>query len=94
VTVLFSLFYYLAPNRESPRWHWVSIGGVVGTLIWLAASAGFAFYVDEFGNYEKTYGPVGGVIVLLLWLYLTSLSVLLGGELNSEIERQAEARNA
>jgi membrane protein len=91
VSLLFSLYYYFAPNRESPQWHWVSVGGIVGMLIWLAASAGFAVYVNEFGNYERTYGPVAGVIILLLWLYLTSISVLVGGELNSEIERQAES---
>lgn len=92
VSVLFSLFYYLGPKRESPRWQWVTVGGVAGTIIWLIASAGFALYVTQFGNYERTYGPVAGVIILLLWLFLTSISVLVGGELNAEIERQAEAR--
>jgi membrane protein len=92
VTVLFSLYYYLGPKRESPKWTWVSAGGVLGTLIWIAASVAFGVYVAEFGQYGKTYGPAAGVIVLILWLYLTSLSVLIGGELNAELERQAERR--
>ena len=92
VTVLFSLYYYLGPKRESPKWTWVSAGGVVGMLIWIAASLAFGLYVAEYGKYGKTYGPAAGVIVLILWLYLTSLSVLIGGELNAELERQGERR--
>ena len=92
VIVLFSTYYYLAPKRESPRWTWVSAGGVVGALLWILASLGFAFYVNEFGSYGKTYGAAAGIVVLIFWLFITSLSVLIGGELNSEIERQAERR--
>ena len=92
VTVLFAFFYFLAPNRPSPRWQWVSPGGVLGTLVWLAASAGFSVYVRDFGSYAQTYGSLAGVIVLILWLWLTALAVLLGGELNAEMERQAAIR--
>lgn len=93
VMVLFSVFYYLGPNRDSPRWTWVSAGGVLGTLLWLGTSAAFGIYVENFGSYGETYGTMAGVVVLILWLFLTSVSVLIGGELNAELERQA-AREA
>jgi membrane protein len=92
VIVLFSVFYYLAPNRDQPSWRWVSPGGIVGAAIWIAGSVLFGLYVTTFNSYGKTYGPLGGVIVLILWLYLSSLAVLVGGELNAELERQAVAR--
>jgi membrane protein len=90
VMVLFSFYYYLAPNRESPRWQWVSAGGVLGGLLWITLSLGFGWYVSNFNSYGKTYGPLAGVIVLVLWLYLSSIAVLIGGELNAELERQAQ----
>lgn len=90
VMVLFSIFYYLGPNRpERPSWQWVSLGGVVGAILWIVASVGFGFYAKNFGNYGKTYGTLSGVIILIFWLYLSALSVLIGGELNAETERQA-----
>jgi membrane protein len=92
VIVMFSLFYYLAPNRKRPTWQWVSVGGIVGAALWIVGSVVFAVYVSTFNNYGKTYGPLAGVIVLVFWLYLSSLSVLIGGELNAELEREASAR--
>ncbi len=88
---LFATIYYLAPNRDTPRWVWVSPGGILAGAIWLVASLGFSFYVKSFGTYAETYGPIAGVVVLLLWLYLTALAVVLGGELNAELERQSAA---
>ncbi|HEX2762734.1 MAG TPA: YihY/virulence factor BrkB family protein [Allosphingosinicella sp.] len=83
-----------APNRPDAPWVWISPGSAAATLGWLAASLGFGLYVSHFGNYNATYGSLGGVVVFLTWLYLSAYIVLMGGELNSELERQQAAASA
>lgn len=80
--------YRYAPNRPDAPWMWISPGSAAATLLWLAASLGFGAYVSNFGNYNATYGSLGGVVVFLTWLYLSGYIVLMGGEMNSELERQ------
>jgi membrane protein len=83
-----AVLYRVAPDRDAPKLRWVSLGSVVVTVVWALVSLGFSFYVDNFGSYDKTYGAIAGVIVLMLWLYLTCYLVLLGAEINSEAEHQ------
>jgi membrane protein len=83
-----AVLYRVAPDRDAPRLSWVSLGAVVVTVIWALVSLGFSFYVSNFGSYDKTYGAIAGVIVLMLWLYLTCYLVLLGAEINAEAEHQ------
>jgi membrane protein len=88
MTVALAVLYRVAPDRDDPEFKWVSIGAVVATVLWLIASLGFSLYVDNFGSYNKTYGALAGVVVLLLWLWLTMYVVLLGAEINAEAEQQ------
>ncbi len=83
-----AVLYRVAPDRDAPQFRWVSLGSVIVTVIWVVVSVGFSIYVDNFGSYDKTYGAIAGVIVLMLWLYLTCFLVLLGAEINSEAEHQ------
>jgi membrane protein len=80
--------YRYAPDRDKPKWSWSSPGSVVATVLWVLASVGFSIYVNAFGNYNKTYGALAGVIILMFWLYLTAFVVLVGAELNTEMELQ------
>jgi membrane protein len=83
-----AVLYRVAADRDAPRFTWVSLGAVIVTVMWALVSVGFSIYVDRFGSYDKTYGTIAGVIVLMLWLYLTCYLVLLGAEINSEAEHQ------
>jgi membrane protein len=87
VMTMFAILYWAAPNVKHPRFRWITPGSVAGVLLWIAASAGFAFYVANFATYNKTYGALGGVIVFLVWLWISNIAVLLGAELNAEVER-------
>jgi membrane protein len=85
VTMGIGLVYYFAPDVEQ-EWVWITPGSILATLLWLAGSLGFRFYAVNFGNYEATYGAIGGMILLLMWFYLSGIAVLIGAELNAEIE--------
>jgi membrane protein len=87
VSFMFAILYYAAPNVRQPGFRWVSSGGVLAVLLWIVASAAFAFYVATFGSYNKTYGSIGAVIIFLIWLWISNIAVLLGAEFNAEIER-------
>ena len=83
-----AVLYRYAPDRDEPRWRWVSPGALVAAVLWIVASIVFSIYTANFGKYNETYGSLGAVVVLLLWLFLTALVVILGAEINSELERQ------
>jgi membrane protein len=85
----FALIYYFAPDLEEQEWHWVTPGAIVGLILWLMASVSLKVYLHFFNTYSATYGSLGAVIILLLWFYLTGVSVLTGAEFNSEIENAA-----
>lgn len=87
VSLMLALLYFASPNVKQPGFRWISPGGVVAVVLWLLASAGFAFYVATFASYNKTYGALGGVIVFLVWLWISNIAVLLGAEFNAELER-------
>ena len=87
VSQIFAFLYWVSPNVKQPGYRWVSPGGFLAVALWIAASALFAFYVANFGSYSKTYGSVAGMIIFLVWLWLTNLVMLLGAELNAEVER-------
>jgi membrane protein len=93
VITTLAVLYYGAPNVRQPGFRWITPGGVLGVILWLVASAGFAFYVANFGSYNKTYGTLAGVIVFLIWLWISNLAVLLGAELNAELERGREVES-
>ena len=90
VITMFSVLYYASPNVKLRGFRWVTPGVVLALVVWLLASVGFAFYVANFGSYDKTYGTLGGFVVFLMWMWITNVSLLLGMELNAERERARE----
>ena len=89
--VALAALYYFAPDVQQ-QWHWITPGSVCAVIGWILASLGFAYYVNNFGSYNATYGSIGAVIVLLTWMYATGFFILVGGELNSEIKHVAVSR--
>jgi membrane protein len=90
VAFMIALLYYATPNVKHPKFQWVSPGSLLAVVVWILASALFAFYVANFSSYSKTYGALGGVIVFLTWLWITNNVILLGAEVNAEIERDRQ----
>jgi membrane protein len=87
VALMFSILYYASPNVRQPGFRWVTPGAILAVVVWILASAAFGIYVANFGSYNKTYGSLGGIVIFLVWLWLTNVAILLGAELNAEIER-------
>jgi len=90
IIVALSILYRFAPDRSQAKWRWVSWGAVAATALWLGGSALFSLYVSNFASYNETYGSLGAVVILLMWLFLTAYAVLLGAELNAEMEHQTK----
>ncbi len=90
VILMFGVLYYLSPNVRLRGPRWITPGSIVALVIWIVASAAFAFYVANFGSYDKTYGTLGGVVSFLVWVWIGNIAVLLGVELNAELERERE----
>src|SRR5246127_1917174 len=93
LTLSFAVIYYWAPAVKKRRWHWLTVGGAVGIAGWLLASLGLRIYLHFFNTYSVTYGSLGAVIILLTWFYITGLMILLGAEINSEIEAAVAERS-
>jgi membrane protein len=87
VSFMFSILYYASPNVRQPGFRWVTPGGVLAVISWIVVSAAFGIYVANFGSYNKTYGSLGAIIIFLVWLWLSNVAILLGAELNAELER-------
>ena len=90
VLTMLAFLYYVSPNVRLPAFRWITPGSMVAVALWILASIGFAFYVSNFGSYDKTYGTLGGVVTFLVWVWITNIAVLLGVELNAELERARE----
>lgn len=90
VVVVIAILYYATPNVRQPKFRWISVGALVALVVWVVASALFGLYAANFGSYDKTYGSLAGVVVFLLWLWLTNLALLFGAELDSELERSRQ----
>jgi membrane protein len=93
VVVMVAVLYYATPNVRQPKFRWVSIGAAVAILVWVLASIAFGFYVSNFSSYNKTYGSLAGIIVFLLWLWITNLALLFGAEIDAELERARELQS-
>ena len=89
ITLAFALIYYFAPDLHDQKWQWLTPGAAIGVALWLLVSIAFRVYLNFFDSYSATYGSLGAVIILMLWLYFTGTAVLIGGEINSEIEHAA-----
>lgn len=87
ISLMFAVLYYFAPNAKHGGFRWITPGGLLAVLVWLIASAGFALYVANFGSYNKTYGTFAGVIVFLVWVWISNIAILLGAEFDAEIQR-------
>jgi membrane protein len=90
VMLAVAILYYATPNVQQPKFRWISVGAAVAILVWVVASVAFGIYVSNFGSYNKTYGSLAGIIVFLLWLWLTNVALLFGAELDAEVERGRE----
>jgi membrane protein len=88
----FATIHYLGPNVDHPRWRFLTFGTAISVVVWLLASAGFAFYVSSLGSFNKTWGSLAAVIIMLTWLWLSGLALLFGAEINAEAERSRELR--
>ncbi len=93
VVVMVAVLYYATPNVRQPKFRWVSVGAAVAILVWVLASVAFGFYVSHFGSYNKTYGSLAGIIVFLLWLWITNLALLFGAEVDAELERARQLQS-
>jgi membrane protein len=83
-----AVIHRFAPDRQNARWRWVTPGAVMATVVWVIASVGFSIYTSNFGEYNETYGALGAIVVVMLWLYITTYVIIAGAELNAELERQ------
>lgn len=92
VALAFALMYYAGPDVKQRKWFWITPGAVIGIFLWLVASFAFRVYLHFFNSYSQTYGALGGVIILMLWFYITGASILIGSEVNSEVEHAAAER--
>jgi membrane protein len=91
ILLFLGLVYYLAPAERPPSWRWITPGSLLGSTLWLVLSGLFALYTSFSSSYDRTYGSLAGAIVLLLWLNYSAVALLLGAELNSELERRAKS---
>ena len=87
ITLGIAVLYRFGPNRHAPRWEWLSVGTIASTLLWILGSVGFSLYVSHFSSYNSTYGSIGAVVILLMWLWLSAYIILLGASINCELER-------